>query len=1237
QSIVLDPGAANQLTAITQAVDITGAGPGISITGTGAVAEGHGIFFIAAGAGNAVNISNLTLANGFARGGAAASAAGGGLGAGGAIFAMSGDITLTNVGFSGNQAQGGNGGGAGGSEGGGGGLNGGGGVNGGGFFSGGGGGGIGLGASGGGPGGGSGGTGILPGGSGGAGGAAFGFPGGPGGSGSGGGGGGLDEGAGGGGGFNGGAAAGFVGGAGGFGGGGGGGSYASGASRGGNGGFGGGGGGGFLSNGSGGFGGGGAGTTEGNPGAGGAFGGAGKGNAPEGGGGAGLGGSLFICTAAIDPSCGATLTINNTTGAGLTLDGATSGGNGYQLGQAVGGAIFLTTGAVANINVSAGSTTTISSDIGGGGTGGAGGDGGIAFAGGGTLVLGSANNTFSGISVSGAGSVLSVAAGGALGSGTVALADATTIRFTASSTHTNAMTVTGQTVFDTVSGSNVISESGVISGAGHIAVVGGGTLALSGANTFSLGTTICGTACGVAGGSSIVQIGVDTVGTPGAIISSAIGTGTLTFDGGTLQAGGNFTVANATQINSTGATIDANGLVFTHSGVIADTPGNVGRLTLNDSSGGYGTVVLSGNNTYSGGTTLASGIVNVGVDSVFNTPGDPSSGIVASAFGTGTLSFSGGWLQAGGNFTVANAAQIDSSTSIDANSYTFTYAGNISDAGATHAKLYLGGAAGTVILSGANTYSGGTNVSNISVQANNSNALGTGTVTLDGARFVAGANNLSISNNFAIEYFGTGSTFDNGGMTLTLSGVIADGAGFGPPPAVAFDGTGTTVLTGTNTYTGGTTICACTTLQLGDGGTTGSIVGNVVNDGTLAFNRSDSTSTPYVFAGVISGGGVVKQIGSGTVELSAANTYSGGTVISGGTVRVTNSDPGTSSSVGTGTVTLDGGRFQAGANNLDFSNTFEVNTTGGTIDTNGNTLTISGTIGDGNGATGVLTKSGAGTLVLTGSNSWSGGTALTAGTLSINHGDAIGTGDLAMAEGTALRLDGTFTLNNNINIAGDPIFDVTSGNTVNVAGVISDAPFPAPPGILEKIGGGTLVLSGANTYSGGTVISAGILEVTNNSSVGTGAVAMDGGTFRADGLSDLTFTNNFTVNTPGGTIDNNLTILTLSGDITNGSATPGLLTLTGGSGFGGTTVLSGNNSYSGGTAVLATTVQVTNANSLGTGAVTLDWGTIQTSGSDVTLSNNIVLADTINVGGITGGFLDANGARLTIAGNITGA
>ena len=83
-------------------------------------------------------------------------------------------------------------------------------------------------------------------------------------------------------------------------------------------------------------------------------------------------------------------------------------------------------------------------------------------------------------------------------------------------------------------------------------------------------------------------------------------------------------------------------------------------------------------------------------------------------------------------------------------------------------------------------------------------------------------------------------------------------------------GTGTTILTAANTYSGGTTIAAGT-LQLGNSGTTGSIVGDVLDNGTLAFERSDSVTFP----GVISGAGSVIQAGTGTTILTAANTYSG--------------------------------------------------------------------------------------------------------------------------------------------------------------------------------------------------------------------------------------------------------------------------------------------------------------------------------------------------------------------------
>jgi autotransporter-associated beta strand protein len=183
------------------------------------------------------------------------------------------------------------------------------------------------------------------------------------------------------------------------------------------------------------------------------------------------------------------------------------------------------------------------------------------------------------------------------------------------------------------------------------------------------------------------------------------------------------------------------------------------------------------------------------------------------------------------------------------------------------------------------------------------------------------------------------------------------------------------------------------------------------------------------------------------------------------------------------------------------------------------------------------------------------------------------------------------------------IFNLANtGQTISISNNIGET---TPVAQVRQLGASTLILSGNNTYTGGTLISAGTLQVTNNSSVGSGAVTMDGGTFQADGVSNLTFTNDFNVNTTGGAVDNNGVELTLLGTISNGNGGTGVLQLTDSSGGLGATALIGVNTYTGGTLVTGATLQVINNSSVGTGTVTLDNGLFQAvGGSDLTFTNN---------------------------------
>ncbi len=246
---------------------------------------------------------------------------------------------------------------------------------------------------------------------------------------------------------------------------------------------------------------------------------------------------------------------------------------------------------------------------------------------------------------------------------------------------------------------------------------------------------------------------------------------------------------------------------------------------------------------------------------------------------------------------------------------------------------YAGAGDSTLILAGNNTFTGGVIITGGTVQLNNAGALNSAnpnTVTLTSSNTQTNAPPRLRLNGNSVTVNGLNSTGGGGATTAlvennhatipatltvtstnspTFDGILQDGGA--ASLSLATNGSGTFTLTGTNTYTGSTTIGAGSSLQLGagiGGGTTGSIAGTsgVSGSGQLVFNRSNSLT----FANPISGAASVTQMGSGTVTLSGANTYSGLTAINAGTLSVTGS------LLSTGSVSVNSGGTLAGAGSV---------------------------------------------------------------------------------------------------------------------------------------------------------------------------------------------------------------------------------------------------------------------------------------------------------------------------------
>jgi autotransporter-associated beta strand protein len=383
--------------------------------------------------------------------------------------------------------------------------------------------------------------------------------------------------------------------------------------------------------------------------------------------------------------------------------------------------------------------------------------------------------------------------------------------------------------------------------------------------------------------------------------------------------------------------------------------------------------------------------------------------------------------------------------------------------------------AGTLTLAAVNTYSGGTTLNGgiVAITAGNNLGLaGTGVTFNGGTLRTTGS--FSVSRPMTL----TGSgALDVASGTLTYSAVMAGGG------VLTKTGAGTLILSGANTFTNSTVVSAGT-LQVGSGAS-GQIVGDLVNNSAVVFNRS----TAYAYAGAISGTGTLTKSGSGTVTLSGASSYSGGTTVGGGTLMVTST-----SSIGTGPVGVGNGilRFDSSASAASLAITvnsggqarFTGSSTAGNASITNNAVGFSYFLDNASAGSATITNNG------TGFTSFEGAATADNATI-INLVD--GFTDIIGLTAPSIAI-GSISGAGNVHLGAKTLTTGGLNTSTTISGEIDGT-----GGVLVKTGTGTLTLTGASTHTGGTTVTGGTLRVNNSagSATGSGTVTLGSGSMLA--------------------------------------------------------------------------------------------------------------------------------------------
>jgi autotransporter-associated beta strand protein len=708
-------------------------------------------------------------------------------------------------------------------------------------------------------------------------------------------------------------------------------------------------------------------------------------------------------------------------------------------------------------------------------------------------------------------------------------------------------------------------------------------------------------------------------------------------------------------------------------------------------------------------STASSGIVNLrGAGGTLDVVGDftaagftfgsngindsTQAGIMKLSGGNATFSGTGGQITiyGTGSKIIGGAASYGTLTMNQTTALTLTDNVTLGGAGTNENNFNLVKAgANTLTLSGVNTFAGTTTINGGTLALANQNAIQNSTLVMTGGGNVS-FSSAEVANAFTLGGLSASSngsgynialannsptaialTVGNNNASTTYAGILS-GAG-----SLVKTGTGTLTLSGNNSYSGTTSINSGT-LLIDAGGRlgSGSYAAAITNNGALVYSGTNNQT----LSGTLSGSGFLTQNGSGVLTLANSNTYSGGTSLLSGSIQITNAN-----SLGTtGNLSFGGGTLQYGAGiTTDLSSRIHNSSSAIAIDTNGQNVTFASALGASN--VGGLTKSGVGTLVLSGANTFTGTTTISTGILNIQNSDALGStaSGTTLSSGAALQLQGGLTIGaealtlagtgistdgalRNISGANSLAGEITlaaatrinsdsgsltlsggisgsqnltlggSGNTT-ITGAIATS-----TGTLTKDGAGTLVLSGANTFTGTTTISAGILNIQNSDALGStasGITVSSGAALQIQGgisVGAEALTLSGTGVSTDGALRNISGANSLAGDITLNAATrinsdSGSLTLNGGIsgtqnltiGGSGNTTLAGSIATSTGTLTKdgSGTLTLSGANSF-TGAVTIQNGALQLDGGD----NRLLANKTITIGSVS------NSAKLILGG-----